>query len=265
MTNENETTTLRPFEAPTFTQISNYALDHIMPSLSGNQWKILCVIIRATWGWEDRESPTGRREEDVLSYSQLQERSGIKGNITIKRSLDVLLEQDYITRRAGAPSKHGLLLSPFAYRLNTDFEVEIMGAEIDPIESTGLETNPTRGQKLTPSDTLMGSETEETERKVLPKKEKEKPVLFQKLIDDWPMIMEDLKGSLTAATFNNELKHMKPVSRENGQIVLAVRNPAWVEARLKQSILRPLQTWIDRELEASDVVLVDLEAAEHPP
>ena len=63
--------TIKPFEGGWF-PIHNAVFDVIMPSLSPNGWKILCVAIRQTLGWRAKGDPTGlmRREWDRISYSQ---------------------------------------------------------------------------------------------------------------------------------------------------------------------------------------------------
>jgi len=90
-----------PFENPyqQSTAVKNIIFDRIMPTLSANGWKVLCVAIRQTWGWVDYDSPTGRKESDVISYSQFKAKTGIKSNATISRALSECLELGYLLRR----------------------------------------------------------------------------------------------------------------------------------------------------------------------
>ncbi len=114
--------TIKPFKSP-YTMFHNYTLDVIMPSLSANGWKVLCVAIRQTWGWEDEESPTGRKEEDVISYSQFKEKTGIKSNATISRAVSECLEAGYLVRRQ-VDTHQGTGKPIYAYALDTEFEVD---------------------------------------------------------------------------------------------------------------------------------------------
>ena len=72
--------TIKPFARPGFTMFNNYILEHIMPDLSANSWKVLCVAIRQTIGWQDEEAESGRREMEVISYSQFGRRDGGLGH-----------------------------------------------------------------------------------------------------------------------------------------------------------------------------------------
>ncbi len=113
---------IRPFEKLPYTEVHNYALDVIMPSLSANGWKILCVALRQTQGWVDENSPTGRKEEDQISYSQFQEKTGIRSRTTVSRAVHECLEAGYLLRREiGKDPRSGLPL--YAYSLNTEYEV----------------------------------------------------------------------------------------------------------------------------------------------
>ena len=58
---------IKPLARPGWTMFNNYILDHIMPDLSPNAWKVLCVAIRRTIGWIDESTETGRKEQDAVS------------------------------------------------------------------------------------------------------------------------------------------------------------------------------------------------------
>jgi len=49
---------------PEYTQFPDELLDHVMPYLSGAEWKVLSYIIRKTFGW--------KKERDHISTSQLE-------------------------------------------------------------------------------------------------------------------------------------------------------------------------------------------------
>jgi len=113
---------IRPFEVP-WTLFHNYVLDEIMPALSPNGWKILCVAIRQTLGWQG-SGPGDRREWDTISYSQFMEKSGIRGRATVSRAIKECLNAGYLLRKqVGADVRSNKPL--FAYALNTDYTIEI--------------------------------------------------------------------------------------------------------------------------------------------
>lgn len=50
-------------------------LDQAMPRLTDTEWRLLCVVVRQTLGWHDKETG-GRKERDWLTQSQLVARTG---------------------------------------------------------------------------------------------------------------------------------------------------------------------------------------------
>ena len=71
--------------------------DQIMPTVSGTQWQLLCVIIRQTQGWFDPQTG-GRKTRDWLSHSQLRRRTG-RGSDAICRAVDALVRKELIEVR----------------------------------------------------------------------------------------------------------------------------------------------------------------------
>lgn len=105
-------TTIKPFTRQDgYTIFDNTILDYIMPSVSGNAWKVLCLIIRKTRGWQ--------KESDEISFSQIRDGSGIKTNHTVARAVDELEQAGYIivTRGAGDWDTN-------TYALNLDYELD---------------------------------------------------------------------------------------------------------------------------------------------
>ncbi len=147
---------IRPFDTPG-TYFHNYTLDVIMPSSPPNAWKVLCVAIRQTWGWVDKDSPTGRKQEDQLSHSQFMEKTGIGSKATVHKAIHYCLDKGYLGRRkVGEDKRSGLPL--YAYYLNTDYEVEGEDEEAEPAPSSGTETVPHSGTETVPQVT-SGTET----------------------------------------------------------------------------------------------------------
>ena len=103
----------KPLNTPRekFTIIDNLVLDKLMPTMSGNEFKILMLIIRSTIGWQ--------KEEDQLSYSQIQKRTGIKSKTTIGSCLNSLKEKQYIIE-----IRHNDQWEANTYALNTEFEID---------------------------------------------------------------------------------------------------------------------------------------------
>jgi hypothetical protein len=110
-----------------------------MPRISANAWKVLCFVIRKTWGWEDKDSPTGRKEKDQISYSQIREGTGIRSDTTISGALDELIDyehpqQGYLLREPAGDHKQG-----WVYCLN-------VGLELTVAENGALSTSPESGE-----------------------------------------------------------------------------------------------------------------------
>jgi hypothetical protein len=130
--------------------IKNAVFDVIMPELSPNAFKVLCVAIRQTWGWiaEPGGNPNNRREWDQISYSQFKEKAGIGSRHTVSRALKECLEAGYLLRhKVGKVT--GTNAPIYTYSLNTDYELassaetaldESPGAETALDESPGAET-----------------------------------------------------------------------------------------------------------------------------
>lgn len=161
---EQEVETIKPFADPNYTMIHNDAIDHIMPRLTAGAWMVLTVIIRATWGWKDEATVSGRKERDRLTYDQFQERTGLcRTAITkalrelrgIKKHKDGTIEQvgpahihrEEAPRRRGGPEKPS-----YFYSLNTKLEIEVPVSSLDVrLESSldvRLETPPFPVQRV---------------------------------------------------------------------------------------------------------------------
>jgi phage replication O-like protein O len=61
--------------------------------LTGNQWKVLWVVLRQTWGWH--------RKESAVSISRFQQLTGLDRRHT-KRTLDELLARNLITKNGNS-------------------------------------------------------------------------------------------------------------------------------------------------------------------
>lgn len=50
-------------------------LDRAMPRLTDTEWRLLCVVVRQTLGWQDKQTG-GRKQKDWLTQAQLTARTG---------------------------------------------------------------------------------------------------------------------------------------------------------------------------------------------
>lgn len=69
-------------------------LDQAMPRLSDTEWRLLCVVVRQTLGWYDKETG-GRKEQDWLTQSQLSARTGRSGR-AVSEAVAALTAQQVI-------------------------------------------------------------------------------------------------------------------------------------------------------------------------
>jgi len=63
---------------PGFTMVENYFFDNVMRKAGGVEWKVICTVIRDTFGWEDDETASGRREEAEIPIERFVEMTGAK-------------------------------------------------------------------------------------------------------------------------------------------------------------------------------------------
>ncbi|MBN1874210.1 MAG: hypothetical protein JXA33_08260 [Anaerolineae bacterium] len=73
------------------TLVHNALFDHIMPTLSSDAWKVLCVALRHTWGWG--------RNVNRLDQAQFLEKTGIEDPTTLERAVEECLAMGYLLRR----------------------------------------------------------------------------------------------------------------------------------------------------------------------
>lgn len=78
------------------TPMPNFLLDRVMPRLTDTEWRILCVIVRQTFGWH--LGPGKRKQSDWLSHYQLKRRTG-RQSAAVSRAIDRLVKRGLITVR----------------------------------------------------------------------------------------------------------------------------------------------------------------------
>jgi len=231
---------MKPFQAP-YTMVHNYVIDHIMPDLSPNAWKVLCVAIRQTIGWQDEATESGRRESDVITYSQFQRQTGIVSRGTLSRALKECLDKGYLLREEvdqyrGKPA--------FAYRLNTEYEAT--GTETVPVDGapTGTETVPVSGATGTETVPVTGTEIVLSKEII-----KENPNPKENSLSSsgerkvWEAVLGELQRQVTKAYFDTWVRDTQPVSCQDGVFVIAAQSEFardWLEDRLRATVERIL-------------------------
>lgn len=76
-----------------FTAVRNVFFDRVMPALSSDAWKVLCVALRQTWGG-DVES--GRAIPVHITLAQFEEKTGIKASGAIGKALRECVDAGYL-------------------------------------------------------------------------------------------------------------------------------------------------------------------------
>lgn len=72
------------------TPFPNILLDRVMRVVSDTEWRVLCVIVRQTYGWQ--------KHEDWLSHGQLKRHTG-RESAAISRAVDLLVRRGLIVIR----------------------------------------------------------------------------------------------------------------------------------------------------------------------
>ena len=126
--------TVYPFDTrEQFTKIHNYVIDHMMPTLKPNAFKLLILIIRKTKGWG--------KDADRISYSQMREGMGIASDTTLSAAIKELEELNYIQRER----VDGVTTN---YTLNTTLKVDhyknCRGTSTKTVVVTSTETVDTK-------------------------------------------------------------------------------------------------------------------------
>jgi Bacteriophage replication protein O len=78
------------------TPFPNFLLDRVMPRLTDTEWRVLCVVVRQTFGWRDADG--NRKKADWLSHFQLKRKTS-RASAAISRAIDVLVRSGLIAVR----------------------------------------------------------------------------------------------------------------------------------------------------------------------
>lgn len=108
-----------------YTKIPNYILDEILPSLNGNEFKVLVAILRKTAGWQ--------KNSDAIALSQLKELTGIKHSQTLIKCIKSLESKDMINVTAGTGTQASV------YELSSSIKNELLNMP------SGIKNRPLNG------------------------------------------------------------------------------------------------------------------------
>lgn len=75
------------------TPFPNVLLDEAMPTLNGAQWRLLCVVVRQTLGWQEKGG--GRKARDWMTHRQLRQRTGL-ASASVSHAIDALVRRGLI-------------------------------------------------------------------------------------------------------------------------------------------------------------------------
>jgi hypothetical protein len=170
------------------TPFPNYLLDAVMPALSDTQWRVLCVVVRQTLGWQDKASQqdkagqAARKTTDWLTHAQLKQRTQ-RGNSAVSKAVDTLVRKGVIvvTDEAGrvlaTPRERQACRSRLGYRLvspdrlaSSSFPVRPQGVRPQRVLPQSAIAFPQSGMSF-PHSGLHKAET--TKQKPDKRKEKE--------------------------------------------------------------------------------------------
>lgn len=72
-----------------FVPVPTRLIDEVMPTLGDTEWRILCVVTRATLGWREG---AGRKRRDWITHAQLKRRTGRAGE-AVSRAVQSLVRR----------------------------------------------------------------------------------------------------------------------------------------------------------------------------
>ena len=206
---------IKPFDAGGYFPIHNYVFDVCMPQLSNAGWRILCVAIRKTWGWIDREDPNpmGRKTWDQISYSQFQEASGLRSAASVSKGLQECIDLGYMLRKQIGYTT-GIGSPVFAYALNVDFEIPATDSVAGNAEHKRPASESVAGGHVPASENELGPASVFEDTKVKEKQIKdEKKVIIPSA---WGKVLAEIQLQTTAQTFDAWFGDSRIIATDNG-------------------------------------------------
>ena len=230
------TTIIRPFSAGGYFPIHNYVFDVCMPALSNAGWRVLCVAIRKTWGWVDDDGPMGRKEWDVIAYSQFLEGSGLRSRASVSKGVSECLAANYIVRRqigrhpgTGAPV--------YEYALNVNYEATA-SSKIEPVvDAASSKIEPTASSKTV---LTKGNKTQsQDENKDSCDGRSNENNIDDDIVVAWEATCRELSYQMQRV-----LERSTPIAIRDDVVVVRLTSPiavAWVDNRLRPRVERAWQ------------------------
>lgn len=105
-------------------------------SISGSEMRILWVVFRNTWGWENKKDPTRRKDFDKISYTQFSEATEMK-HVNVVRAV-----QSLVVKRL-------LLKTDEGYCINQDYDDWVVVKRLPPKIKEGSSQNEISSSQLT--------------------------------------------------------------------------------------------------------------------
>ena len=145
------TETIYPFSDPDlkYTMVDNYLIDHIMPIIRPNAFKVLILIIRKTMGWH--------KKEDQISYSQIRELTGISSQSTAQAAIKELIDREIVLQSEGNTKWEA-----FTYSLNIKFSitVSVLGSSTETVPGSSTETVHTKERERKGKKTTISADAD---------------------------------------------------------------------------------------------------------
>lgn len=86
------------------TPFPNILLDRVMPRLTDTQWRLLSVIVRQTFGWDQGDGT--RKKTDQLSHAQLKRKTG-RSSAALSLAIAALVQAQLIVVQDGQGDQLG--------------------------------------------------------------------------------------------------------------------------------------------------------------
>lgn len=137
------------------TQFPNILLDAILPLCSPAVWKLLCVIVRQTYGWH--------KNFDNISLSQLEKKTGLSDR-GIRNSIETLKSAGLLIR--GKANEHG-----WSYKIDVNCDLDHAGFVLAGVElsTRGVELSTRDGWNSVPLGVELSTRTKETTKETVSK------------------------------------------------------------------------------------------------
>jgi DNA-binding MarR family transcriptional regulator len=111
-----------------FVQLPSRLIDRVMPNVTDTEWRVLCVVARATLGWRNPDGT--KKSRDWLTQSQLKRRTG-RASAAVSKAIAGLVERGLLRvssedgrnldSREERQRNHGRVF----YELSTDVQHDI--------------------------------------------------------------------------------------------------------------------------------------------